>query len=108
MTIRELVRLLQEYDDQDVEVLVVHQESWPLQVEVAGVWDEVFSREAHLRDCRGDGYCGPGCPDLTEGGCPDLSEDAQDAVPVYIVAGGHPYNRSPYGPGRAFQEVRTR
>lgn len=65
--------------DPDAEVLIAHQPSWPLQERLADVVD---SDDLDVRD-----------------------EDDPDRGPavVYLVAGGHPHNGSPYAPRAVFE-----
>lgn len=72
-TVQDLLDLLTGYDP-ETPVLIAHQPSWPLAETLAGV--------AH-RDDVGD------------------DEDRGDDV-VWLVAGGHAWDRSPYAPSWAF------
>jgi hypothetical protein len=85
MTVDELIGQLQELSDGgygDYDALVVHQPGWPLQEKIVNVWmdDEALDSEE------------------------DSEEDSEkeDSKFVYIVADGHPYGVSPYGPKAAF------
>lgn len=88
MNVRELIDILEDYDD-DTEVLFAHQPSWPLAETVAAV---VPDPEIE---------CGGDCAD---GECDHEMTDGQDPV-VWIVAGGHPDDRSPYAPAALFESI---
>ena len=89
-TVRDLREMLQDYDD-DTEVLIVHQESWPLALVVDRmVSDDEIAADSDVYDERV----------LDER---EADEDADGPGVVWIVAGGHPWDRSPYGPKAAFQ-----
>lgn len=80
MKVAELIRYLEDQDS-DAEVLIAHQPSWPLQETIQGV---------------GTVY---------EAGCEDEEDEDEGAKPnefVYIVAGGHPWDESPYAPRSVF------
>lgn len=72
-TVRELIEELENYDP-EAPVLIAHQPSWPLAEVVAHV---------------------------TTDDDPE-TDDPNDAA-VWIVAGGHPSDRSPYAPGFVFE-----
>ena len=90
MNVRELIELLDDYDP-EAPVLIAHQPSWPLAEVVAGVVEDDPDR--YLEDRDSD-------PDEDQ---PDTDEDGARAV--WIVAGGHPYERSPYAPKWIFDAV---
>jgi len=73
MTVAELISLLEDQDP-DAEVMLAHQPSWPLREVVQDV------RVATDDDVVGD------------------DEDDEEDTTVYLVAGGHPYEGTPYAP----------
>jgi len=80
MKVRDLISMLEEMDE-DTEVLIAHQPSWPLQEIVQGVVSLAELREEQELE--------------------DDDEEPQTDV-VYLVAGGHPYGASPYAPKEVF------
>ena len=76
MTLSELVRLLEECAEQypEAEVRLAFQPQWPLRLDIHGV---VANVDMDAED--GDGE----------------TDGARENI-VWIVAGGHPYNESPY------------
>ena len=117
MNVRELIEMLSEVEDQEREILVAHQPSWPLQERLAGVYDPAdpgvapYFQETLLAPCDGCleektglwwvrdeddesyRYCGD---------CYDPEEEEAGPRPYYLVAGGHPHGLSPYAPRQAF------
>ena len=87
MTVRDLIRRLEDYDD-SLQVQVVHQSSWPLREVVRGVWQQ--EELAYANDDADD-----------EDKADSPNSDYQDVV--FIVADGHPYEGTPYGPRAAFE-----
>jgi hypothetical protein len=85
LTVGQLLEALDEYDPA-TEVMIVHQPSWPLAEQLAGVVasDE---RAEHDEDLDGE------------------DDDDRDAPCVWLVAAGHAWDRSPYGPRWAFAAV---
>lgn len=86
MNVRELIEALQERVengdvDEDAEVLLAHQPHWPLAETLAGV---VASAELGDEESEEEGL------------------DATERV-LWLAAGGHPYDRSPYAPRAVFQ-----
>lgn len=81
MKVHELRDLLEDYDD-NADVLIAHQPSWPLQ--------EVVQRVVSTDELQ----------DEMEPSDEDYDDDDEDlrASTVYLVAGGHPYDGSPYAP----------
>ena len=97
-TVGDLIAALEEYDP-STPILIGHQPSWPLAEIVAGV--------AGAADLDGMTPC-PDCDEaaaVDEDGCcvhcGTPREDEPDTV--WLVAGGHPYGRSPYAPGWIFE-----
>ncbi len=87
MKVQELRELLENYEDNDV-VLIAHQPSWPLQEVLQSV---VSTEEIEVEEEEVEGI--------------DANEDEEDEeLPryVYLVAGGHPYDTSPYAPRGVF------
>jgi hypothetical protein len=80
MKVRDLLELLADYDE-DMEVRIAHQPNWPLQ--------EILQSVVSLNEVRED-------EDVTEDEM-DAEEDAEPDV-LFLVAGGHPWNGSPYAP----------
>lgn len=94
MTVGELLELL-EGVDQDAEVRLATQPSWPLQYKVRGVVTPDDVREASEEMCQECGYFN-GCH---KDECPVADEEPEE-IPniVYIVEGNQPSD-SPYLPG---------
>jgi hypothetical protein len=82
-TVGELIALLEDYDPESP-IMIAHQESWPLAETVASVVGdtEVADEETY------------------EAG------SAADPETVWIVAGGHAWDRSPYAPRAVFEGAR--
>jgi len=113
MNVRELIEILSEQEDQEREVLVVHQVSWPLQEVVAGVYDPEEAAPVRLEIAEECSACGEAAPAVwavsDEDGdhrlCDNCFEPEKEAAPLYLVANGHPYGASPYGPREAWSAV---
>lgn len=103
-TVGDLVAYLRDFDE-DAPVMIAHQPSWPLAEVVGDVRiaedDEEIECEEHpgylpghvLRDEDGN----------FEGCCswqPEVDEEPDPTV--WIVAGGHHWDRSPYAPREVF------
>jgi hypothetical protein len=84
MKVHELIELLQGYDP-DTEVMIAHQPNWPLR--------ETIQSVASLEDIREDDEDWTAATDDEQ----QAEEDAEGNV-VYLVAGGHPWDGSPYAP----------
>jgi hypothetical protein len=91
MKVRDLIELLENYDD-DADVMVAHQPSYPLAETLAGVASN-DDREAECPEH--DGYL------VGHAGC-DLEPESDDETIVWLVAGGHHWDRSPYAPRWVF------
>lgn len=105
MTVRELIDELEGMDE-DATVLIAHQPSWPLQETLSHV-TQTDNRpmcpncERHLfANHSGPGYTCPTCGPLSEDEVEDVDPTSADAV--YLVAGGHPREGSPYAPKEVF------
>ena len=88
------------YRGGDVEVLVVHQPSYPLQEVISGVWMSEDDQSGSCSKC-GRILDHGECPEC--GWTPDGSKDQEQFV--YVVANGHHHAAIPYGPRRAFDEA---
>jgi hypothetical protein len=77
LTVRELLELLADHDP-DTPVMIAHQPSWPLAEVLAGV--------VHASDVEREA---------------DDDEPAGDEC-LWLVAGGHAWDRSPYAPSFVF------
>ena len=99
LTVGDMLDLLAHHDPR-TPVLIAHQPSWPLAEVLAGVVD----RECRVddRECEEhDGFL------VGHAGCswtPNDEDDA-DGDAVWLVAGGHPYDRSPYAPRWVFDSA---
>ncbi len=80
MKVRDLLELLADYDE-DAEVRIAHQPNWPLRLEL----DRIVSSEELADEDENDGFGD------------DEDNDPKEQL-VWLVAGGHPYNESPYAP----------
>jgi hypothetical protein len=101
MTVQELIDRLGELD-LEAELRFVYQENYPLQDDIAGVWEPegptCINCEAVL-DSRGeDGWYCWGCKQTYE---KDEVEQPEEGNLAYIVSGGQNY-KQPYGPKAAF------
>lgn len=81
MRVRDLIAALENYDE-DTEVLVAQQPSWPLQFVLSGV----VSTE-----------------DLAEEGYLDEEAEPTEEAVLYLVAGEHPHKLGPYAPSAVFE-----
>lgn len=112
MTISELIEKLEGFDE-DLEVRIATQPSWPLQFRIAGVVDasqidtdeaEVAWQEDHYEHegvdfATNTCACGSSFKDKIA----ELEEDTTPAV--YIVEGGHPWDDRPYAPRVVFERI---
>lgn len=92
MIVRDLLRLLESMDP-DSRVLLAHQPSYPLQEVVSNVVEFTPGEDAECEECGGEArYCD----------C-DTDDGRDEEMPVvYLVAGGHPDDASPYAPRAVF------
>jgi hypothetical protein len=106
MKVQQLIEALQEQDP-EAEVQVVHQPSWPLRERVTGVWvqgegpdEEGFGEMIDACRARGDEE---GAREW-EARAEEEAEghDSDYAGVAFIVANGHPFDGTPYGPKAAF------
>ncbi len=126
MTLTELIEILEEMNNSSDDagertVLIVHQPHWPLQETVKGLWDPNKSGEReYVLASDPDDEC-HSCEVSVQGQmawhhfeeelplwtCDECTAAEEDAEPrsLYLVAGGHPEDLSPYGPRAAFREV---
>jgi hypothetical protein len=84
VTVRDLIDALEDLDE-NTEVRIVHQQGWPLQEVIGGLYDPT-----------------------TAGYTVDVDEDEPKAEPpdvVYLVANGHPSEGSPYGDKSAWEQM---
>jgi hypothetical protein len=118
MNVGELREMIEDLSD-DRELMVVHQQQYPLRETIMGIYDpddpgaelECGSCESNrtresireMFEAGDDAWCcdNPEYSGFDEDGCE--SEDQ----PLYLVADGHPYNGSPYGPRIAWEQART-
>lgn len=113
MNVGELKELLEECDDEQV-VFVGHQPSWPLCMSVAGIRHKGEERETEcplhegylvhhsFRNPNTDAY--EQCDAAPEEEDEDDGDEQSDRNAVWIVAGDHPWDRSPYAPRWLWEE----
>lgn len=97
VTVAQLREALENYDD-DLEVRILHQPSWPLQEVLGGLFQAPAG-------CVFDDECGlPSEHEVHDYGTGDepieghhAFEEPDDAGVVFLVANGHPSDGSPYG-----------
>lgn len=97
MKVGELKTLLEDYED-DQEILIAYQPSWPLAVNIAHV-SSFGDRERECPDH--EGYLIDHDPECVENNTPDDDDEDSplaDEKVLWIVGGNHPYSRSPYAP----------
>jgi hypothetical protein len=101
MTVKELIERLEDLDP-EAEIRFVYQANYPLQDDIAGVWEPeapVCSNCQAVLDARGeDGWYCYGCKLTYEKDEVELPEEGNLA---YVVSGGQNY-KMPYGPRAAF------
>lgn len=121
MTVTELMERLEEIAEDNPEAIVrmATQPSWPLQFKVAGIAtshdldSDEDSAEGEWQDVHYDcedrdfatGYC-RSCDDRFSDYAPDhdtRGSEGDEPFIVWIVEGGHPFEDSPYAPGRVFE-----
>ncbi len=96
VTVGQLREALEQYDD-EIEIRIVHQESYPLQEVIGGLW------EADPTRCEECGVSKLRHNDHNENACDEFSSPADgDERIVYLVANGHPSHGSPYGSKEAW------
>jgi hypothetical protein len=106
-TVGQLREALEEYGE-DVEVMIVHQQSWPLREVVGGIYDPSENGQGCQFDENGCGYDevaelhNPKSPDFDHKFEPNESEKNV----IYLVASGHPQEGSPYGDKAAWEGMR--
>lgn len=119
-TVRDLIRELEELPE-DMPIMAQHQPNWPLREFIGGIWvDDGTSDEDEDNECENcsrltleepkevKGYnevlwfrkCFH-CDHMNEVPPPPPKED----VIAYIVLSGHPYDGTPYGSKRAWNEI---
>ena len=115
MTVTELMELLEDQNP-EAEVLIATQPNWPLQFSVGDVVnnapdEEELEDEWYGRHQRCDNVGGypPVCRDCDDSFETFRKEKEADAEgdAVYIVEGGHPYDRRPYAPRNVFDRARV-
>ena len=89
VTVGDLIAALENYDP-ETPVMIGHQPSWPLAETVAGVVGPDDRETCHLADHE---EC-----DLEDG----YHVDDEGPETVWLVAGGHAWDRSPYAPRAIF------
>jgi len=101
MTVADLISTLEDYDP-SATVMIAHQPSWPL-AEILGGVAGPQDNEQNQACPEHDGWLigHPGCDyEPNE----DEDEAAAENV-VWLVAGGHAYDRSPYAPRWVFEGI---
>ena len=100
MTVKELREALESYED-DVEVRIAHQPSWPLQHHIGSVRDEIETEEP-CKYCEGEGEVDERpCPSCHETGLTRKYLTAEEHNIVWIIDGGQLNGSeldSPYAP----------
>lgn len=111
MNVRDLRDLLEDVDD-DVEVMVAHQPSWPLAERLGGVVDseDITHEDTDEDECQAceRHVLAPECgledsTHVTEDEYNAAREEQNGPHTIWLVAGGHDYDRSPYAPKAVFE-----
>src|ERR1700680_2971369 len=106
-TVGQLREALEDFGD-DVEIRIMHQESYPLQEVIGGIYDP-----SEQGGCQFDeGGCG--YQEVAELHNPKSADfdhayegvSSDDANVVYLAANGHPQEGSPYGVKTAWENLR--
>ena len=103
VTVGDLIDKLEEYG-RDVEVRIVHQQSWPLQEVIGGIYDDTGNGCRFDED--GCGYAAGAS--LHNRNSEDYDHDYEPGkgrAVLYLVANGHPDEGSPYGERRAWDDM---
>lgn len=110
LTVADLKDMLDNFGE-DVEVRIVHQQTWPLVEVIGGIYDPTANEAGCQFDENGCGYDevaelhNPKSPDFDHAfDGPD--ESAQNVI--YLVANGHPSTGSPYGDKAAWEQMDRR
>ncbi len=106
VTVGSLIEKLSEYGA-DVEIRIMHQESYPLQEVIGGIWEPTAGDE-----CRECGYTAGHPLHLKASEEYDHNFDAETEMEkgvLFLVANGHPrdehYNVKPYGDKQAWENM---
>lgn len=86
MNVGELKEMLEDLDD-DLEIRLAHQPSWPLRFNLRSV----VTPEGHMEALRQEAWDAGRDPD-------EVEADEDNSKFVWLVEGDHPYDESPYAP----------
>lgn len=114
MNVADLQRQIETYlecgGDPDADVMIAHQPTWPLAETLAGVVDstEIQREDTDEDECPSCGRhvlapAGENCQE--EHTDPETYAQEQGPKTLWLVAGGHAYDRSPYAPREVFDSA---
>jgi hypothetical protein len=101
MTVGELIEILEDFDE-NAEVRLAFQPSWPLQYDVGDVQEvELSASGRECSRCEGEGEVDDEDDPTGEGRVPCPKCDEQETVPVVFIGEGGQVREAPYLPGAA-------